>query len=366
MTDRDALLAAIRADPDDDTARLVYADWLQENGQSERGEFIRAQIEAVRSDPFGPQARRAAARAEELHRTFRHAWTRHLAMSFVEWPKFERGFIAHLSVEPVAFVPHAGTLFTTEPIQALKLFRFAGTEGRVSFREFFELPCLRQLRRLELSSRLFVPDEFGDLSACPHLVGLRDLSLRDNPVLPPWLSSLLQSDTYPHLAGLDLAELSNLGPCLAGVFPQLRHRDIRRLNLTHVVFNSEQMQAVLKSRCLRQVEDLRLGITPRDGLEGPLFHLDLSFVIPWDRLVVLDLSGHRLGNRGVRELTIRNEATSLRWLGLANNLLGSDAVRYLVEAKHLALNHLVVAGNNFSLSDIDSLQRRFPGAVIES
>ena len=36
MTERDALLAAIHADPDDDTARLVYADWLQENGQSDR------------------------------------------------------------------------------------------------------------------------------------------------------------------------------------------------------------------------------------------------------------------------------------------------------------------------------------------
>ncbi len=31
MSDRDALLAAIRANPDDDTPRLVFADWLDEN-----------------------------------------------------------------------------------------------------------------------------------------------------------------------------------------------------------------------------------------------------------------------------------------------------------------------------------------------
>ena len=36
MTDDEALLAAIIADPDEDTPRLAYADWLQENGQSER------------------------------------------------------------------------------------------------------------------------------------------------------------------------------------------------------------------------------------------------------------------------------------------------------------------------------------------
>lgn len=37
-------LTAIRNHPDDDTARLVYADWLQEHDQPERAEFIRGQI----------------------------------------------------------------------------------------------------------------------------------------------------------------------------------------------------------------------------------------------------------------------------------------------------------------------------------
>ena len=43
MTDRDALLAAITANPDEDTPRLIYADWLQENGEPDRAEFIRLQ-----------------------------------------------------------------------------------------------------------------------------------------------------------------------------------------------------------------------------------------------------------------------------------------------------------------------------------
>ncbi len=44
ITER-ALLAAIIANPDDDQPRLAYADWLEENGQTERAEFIRVQIE---------------------------------------------------------------------------------------------------------------------------------------------------------------------------------------------------------------------------------------------------------------------------------------------------------------------------------
>ena len=43
-----ALWAAIRAHPDDDTPRLVYADWVQENGDDARAEFIRLQCEMIR------------------------------------------------------------------------------------------------------------------------------------------------------------------------------------------------------------------------------------------------------------------------------------------------------------------------------
>ena len=44
MTDGTDLLAAILAHPEEDTPRLMYADWLDENGQPERAEFIRLQI----------------------------------------------------------------------------------------------------------------------------------------------------------------------------------------------------------------------------------------------------------------------------------------------------------------------------------
>lgn len=55
MTDRDALLAAILSDPNDDTPRLIFADWLEDRGETERSEFIRIQIELARSQAFGPE-----------------------------------------------------------------------------------------------------------------------------------------------------------------------------------------------------------------------------------------------------------------------------------------------------------------------
>jgi len=52
MSDEQALLAAIWAHPHEDTPRLMYADWLQENGHTDRAEFIRVQCELARLDEW--------------------------------------------------------------------------------------------------------------------------------------------------------------------------------------------------------------------------------------------------------------------------------------------------------------------------
>lgn len=52
MNDHTPFIAAIIADPDADLPRLIYADWLDENGQCDRAEFIRCQCELARmNDP---------------------------------------------------------------------------------------------------------------------------------------------------------------------------------------------------------------------------------------------------------------------------------------------------------------------------
>jgi len=70
MSDELAFLRTIAANPDDDVSRLVFADWLDEHDQSERAEFIRAQIELATlsesnlrrlvSADFGSPRRRAS------------------------------------------------------------------------------------------------------------------------------------------------------------------------------------------------------------------------------------------------------------------------------------------------------------------
>ena len=45
MSDHAALLQAVHDRPGDDSVRLVYADWLEEQGDDARAEFVRLQLD---------------------------------------------------------------------------------------------------------------------------------------------------------------------------------------------------------------------------------------------------------------------------------------------------------------------------------
>lgn len=53
MTDEPGLIAAIIQNPDDDTPRLIYCDWLRENGRERRADMIRRMIVAAKQSGGG-------------------------------------------------------------------------------------------------------------------------------------------------------------------------------------------------------------------------------------------------------------------------------------------------------------------------
>jgi uncharacterized protein (TIGR02996 family) len=63
--EREALLAAVRANPDDRTARLVFADWLDEHSDP-LGAYVRAEAELLACEPGGAGWADAAGRLREL------------------------------------------------------------------------------------------------------------------------------------------------------------------------------------------------------------------------------------------------------------------------------------------------------------
>lgn len=64
--EEDTFLRALCANPADDAPRLVYADWLDERGESDRAEFLRADA-ALSRQPLGdPRTPAVATRVREL------------------------------------------------------------------------------------------------------------------------------------------------------------------------------------------------------------------------------------------------------------------------------------------------------------
>src|SRR5262245_30142891 len=100
MSEEDALLAAIHANPDDDTPRLVYADWLDEHDQPERAEFIRVQVEVSHMTDDDPREEPLRARRWKLWRAHCEQWTAEIGIVESDKVKveFRRGFIDELNI----------------------------------------------------------------------------------------------------------------------------------------------------------------------------------------------------------------------------------------------------------------------------
>src|SRR5947209_2077625 len=90
----DALLQGIRDNPGDDDLRLVFADWLEENGDPDRADFIRTQTELSRLPSGDPRQRALREREKGLRRRYGGLWQG----AFFEVPgvrcEFSRGLLA--------------------------------------------------------------------------------------------------------------------------------------------------------------------------------------------------------------------------------------------------------------------------------
>ena len=151
-TDEPALIAAILANRDDDTRRLVYADWLEENEQGERAEFIRVQVAIARGccgpSCYGPsgmpcegiRARMECPGCAELRRREREllygesgrlpnwgAWSQPIwdtgiliGRPWMERMDYSRGFVSALTCSWSDWSQHADAILRAQPIERVR------------------------------------------------------------------------------------------------------------------------------------------------------------------------------------------------------------------------------------------------------
>lgn len=180
MNDRDAFLAAIHDAPDDDAPRLVFADWLEENGQPERAEFLRIQVEMRRErerhDRITPRLDELFLRQKDI---FARPWgdvARQCGANAIS--HYSRGFPNYLQIGATQLVKLGPDIaIWIGPHTRIELYDCAGAMKMVA-----ALPDLHHIRSLTIGRGSEpTPHRDEDLEAffaSPHLGGLRELEIR--------------------------------------------------------------------------------------------------------------------------------------------------------------------------------------------
>lgn len=116
-----ALLRAICLTPEDDAPRLVYADWLEENGYGDRAEFIRLQID-VHRNPASVCGYRTGARYMRMRYLMHlhwHEWRPVLAAGTAS--QFARGFVDTVWIDVADFYDKAAEIARVHPVRCWSL-----------------------------------------------------------------------------------------------------------------------------------------------------------------------------------------------------------------------------------------------------
>jgi uncharacterized protein (TIGR02996 family) len=115
VTDLEALLAAIRDNPEDDTPRLVYADEIEDRGEGARAEFIRAAVACDRLPDDDPRKRDAWAAVYEAQRPHKRWWSWYGPGDRVLVHRWERGFVAELATDAATWLEAGDQVWGEHP-----------------------------------------------------------------------------------------------------------------------------------------------------------------------------------------------------------------------------------------------------------
>jgi uncharacterized protein (TIGR02996 family) len=382
-------LEDIIANIDDDTPRLVYADWLMENGHDERAELIRVQIQQYRLPDWDPAQVSLRLREKELLKAHGQQWLAEMPqIQGVEWRGFRRGIVAEVGFssfecmrENIAAVraaapveaaitswPRRGDRKQPQPETLVEL-RELTLEGRpydqglTRLAQWPQLATLHSLHVLGLDR-----DDLATLLASPHLGKLRRLYLFSHGVGNSGIEQLVQAETLSSLEELDLTGagyhesyyddpvITAQGMATLARWPGLA--GVRKLNLTGSDPGEGGLTALLASPYAR---DLQTLILRNSRLKGPILGAFVPAVAAM-RLQELDLHSNPLGDGAAEPLVQAACLSELKKLGIDRCQLSSAAVRTLSDRADFwqTLRLLNLSYNPLGVEGLQPLLERFP------
>ncbi len=339
-------LRSIHETPEDDDLRLVFADWLDEEGDP-RAEFIRIQIALARHPHglatrvrleqqnrdllarhskqwFGPLAKHAD--ICHFHRGTLHLWgsARQLLGDYLETEDVRQPCewveVMHVSGLDRASIPRLGHF------PHLTSLASADTELSTDTLESLEsIPALLCLRTLSFSQSTMHDTGVAALAACPSLPRLRTLDLGDTRIGNQGLRALAMTEHLPSLAVVNLQENRNITSegCLFLAGSRLLERLIS-LDLSRTTVSDHGITILFPSGRFDPLPLNRLCLSGND-LSDLVLHLVASCP-QLGQLTALELSGTQVGSAGLRALASSSHVRSLTVLELGYTSVGDDGL----------------------------------------
>ncbi|MFO0930704.1 MAG: TIGR02996 domain-containing protein [Gemmataceae bacterium] len=283
--DNPLLLQAIRADPRDDLARLAYADWLEENGDPERGELIRLQIALRESGRSRGETVELLRRLRTLLIAHQQRWLGPLAWAAPD-SLFDRGFVHKVRVRAADLLRCGDELLAMHPIVHLTVADVSNEIWHLT-----ETPLLADVPEVELQLKALPPDAALALAGSPYLGRITVLDMRRSGVGPDALAAVAASTALTALHTWLLGENGLTDVTIAALVRALRLPHLERLDLSHNGISDAGAARIAEAAPLRRLKALLLrgNQISRDGIArlagSPLFAtmtlLDVSGNIPW-------------------------------------------------------------------------------------
>jgi len=217
------LLADIIDNPDDDVPRRIYADWLEDNGQPERAEFIRLVLDLAAMAADSPALARMKLRCKTLYHEHHKDWSRDIDR-LVRHRTYKRGMIEWVHLTGWQYVAGAGEMSARAPIREVSLCNPVGV------RELASLSHLRRVKSLDLEKCDITSEALLSLAGSPHLGSLESLAFGRWRITLSAIHSLLDSPALPRLKRLSLTGIAlnqgDLARLFAGPRPALRSLEL--------------------------------------------------------------------------------------------------------------------------------------------
>jgi uncharacterized protein (TIGR02996 family) len=349
LTRDEAFLQAIIDNPDDDAIRLVHADFLDDQGQSERAAFIRVQVELASLPEDDPRREELEDREQLLLHRHQHEWAEPLSYLSCHSVTFRRGFPEHIALEYDLFPSRADELFRAAPVRHVEMIYTEGWTDALA-----SCSHLKRLTGLGLKHGHIGPEGVLPLLSWPHLARLLALDLDDTRLGPAGLQDLLaRSHLLPELEELGLGDNWLEAEDVVRLASSPLAIRLKRLGLNNGIgwtqgrqegVGRAGVQAVAAAASLSGLTSLDLGYCGAgdEGCEALAASPHLT------RLTDLYLDGNAIAATGAEALFASPNVSRLRLLKLRDgNRIGEAGARALAGSPHLrCLRHLDLEGND--------------------